>query len=267
MHDTHSLSESWAVSLRRSACWFQPTARRKQSGSTPGTPAWTASSRPRSGAPAPKPVAWACPPGSPTRTVGVRWWSRPDYVWSDPARTSWTGLGSLSSRRRFLLFLSVALLYCLRIFIIKKQLFHPFFPCREAASARGWCGVARPCASPTRTAPASRPTHHVTVGPAQTADAAPPTEPRRPWWTSSAPTVKAPGDRSWWSWPASATLTAPETTLCGRRRTWGAAPPGFRPRRHCAMNTEVVDGVFGSRWIVCVGGETCTAASRCCWKV
>ena len=84
---------------------FQPIARRKRSDLTVGTPAWTASSRPQNGAPAPKLVAWACPPGSPTRTVGVRWWSRPDYVWSDPAPTSWTGNNSLSSRQRFFFFL------------------------------------------------------------------------------------------------------------------------------------------------------------------
>lgn len=90
--------------LSGSACPFQPTVRRKRSDLTAGTPAWTASSRPQSGAPAPKHVAWACPPGSPTRTGGVRWWSRPDYVWSDPAPTSWTRNNSLSSHQRFFLF-------------------------------------------------------------------------------------------------------------------------------------------------------------------
>lgn len=114
-----------------------------------------------------------------------------------------------------------------------------FFMCREAASARGWCRAARPCSSPTRTARASRPTNHVTAGPAQTADAAPPTEPRRPWWTFSAPTVKVWEGRSWWSWPVPATVTVPETTLCGRRRAWHTAAWGYSSRGHCALNTEV----------------------------
>lgn len=239
MHDTQLLTESWALS--RCACSFQPIARRKRSDLTVGTPAWTASSRPQSGAPAPKRVTWACPPGSPTRTVGVRWWSRPDYVWSDPARTSWSGNNSLSSHQRFFLFWNITLIYCVRIFLIKKKPFHPFFSCKEAASVSGWCRAAPPRTSPTRTAQASRPTHPVTAAPAQTADAAPPTEPRRPWWTSSAPTVKRPGGRSWWSWPAPATVTAPGTTLCGPRpRTWDTEAAGYRKIHHCKINAEVV---------------------------
>lgn len=91
---------------------------------------------------------------------------------------------------------NTTLLYCIRIFTIELNSV-TLFICREAASARGWCGAARPCSSPTKTARASRPSYHVTAGPVQTADAAPPIEPGRPWSTSSAPTVKPPEGRSW----------------------------------------------------------------------
>lgn len=70
--------------------FLQLIVRRKLWVLTVGIPAWTALSRPQSGAPALKLAAWACPPGSPIRTVGVRWWSRADCVWSDPVTASRT---------------------------------------------------------------------------------------------------------------------------------------------------------------------------------
>lgn len=82
--------------------FLQPIVRRKRWDLTITTPAWTALSRPQSGAPALKPVAWGCPPGSPIRTVGVRWWSRPDCVWSDPVTTSRTRCCWHSSHQRYI---------------------------------------------------------------------------------------------------------------------------------------------------------------------
>ena len=81
--------------------FLQPIVRRKLSDLTITTPAWTALSRPQSGAPALKPAAWGCPRGSPIRTVGVRWWSRADCVWSDPVTTSRTRRYWHSSHQRY----------------------------------------------------------------------------------------------------------------------------------------------------------------------
>lgn len=87
-----------------STCVFpQPIVRRKQWDLTIGTLAWTALSRPQSGAPALKPAAWGCPLGSLIRIAGVRWWSRADCVWSDPVTTSRTRRSSHSLHQRYFL--------------------------------------------------------------------------------------------------------------------------------------------------------------------
>ena len=91
----------------------QPFAWRRQWALTPGTPAWIASSRPPSGRPAPGPAAWACPPGWPIRTAGVRCWSRAGCAWSNPAKASSPRASSrrLHPRYRHSLILFVLICY------------------------------------------------------------------------------------------------------------------------------------------------------------
>lgn len=92
---THS-PLSFCVSL-------QPIVRRKQWALMAGTLVWTALSRPPSGVPALKPVAWGCLPGSPTKTAGVNWWSRAGSVWSGLVMTSRTRRSWHSLHQRYVL--------------------------------------------------------------------------------------------------------------------------------------------------------------------
>lgn len=93
-------------------------------------------------------------------------------------------------------------------------------PCREAVGARRWWGAAKPFTSSIRTAPASKPTNLGSVAPAQTDAAAPLTEPKPRWWSSSVLMGKLHGGPSWWSRRAPATATALETMLRGRPQSW-----------------------------------------------